>query len=354
MYEYAGGNAATVKANIDGALNKGLAVIVGEFGYQHTSGDVDEATIMSYSQQKGVGWLAWSWYGNGSSVAYLDLATGPAGTLTTWGNTVVNGSNGIAATSVQATVFGNGGTVPAAPTGLTATAGNAQASLSWTASSGATSYTVKRATTSGGPYTDVATGVTSTSYTNTGLTNGTTYFYVVSATNSAGTSANSSQASATPSNGGGTGNLVVQYKAQNSSPTDNTISPFFNIKNNGTSAVGLSTLKLRYYFTKDGSQALNFWTDWAQIGSSNVQGAFVNASGTGTDTYLEISFTSGAGSIAAGGQSGEIQTRFAKSDWANFNETGDYSFDATKNTAYVDWSRVTLYQNGTLVWGTEP
>ncbi|QMV43160.1 cellulase family glycosylhydrolase [Cohnella cholangitidis] len=447
MYEYAGGNAATVKANIDGALNKGLAVIVGEFGYQHTSGDVDEATIMSYSQQKGVGWLAWSWYGNGSSVAYLDLATGPAGTLTTWGNTVVNGPNGIAATSVQATVFGNGGTVPsapagltatagnaqatlnwtassgatsytvkrattsggpytivatgvtatsytntgltngttyyyvvsasnaagaspnssqasatpsagtpipAAPTGLTATAGNAQASLSWTASSGATSYTVKRAATSGGPYADVATGVTSTSYTNTGLTNGTTYYYVVSATNSAGTSANSSQASATPSNGGGTGNLVVQYKAQNSSPTDNTISPFFNIKNNGTSAVNLSTLKLRYYFTKDGNQALNFWTDWAQVGSSNVQGTFVNASGTGTDTYVEISFASGAGSIAAGGQSGEIQTRFAKSDWANFNETGDYSFDATKNTAYADWSRVTLYQNGTLVWGTEP
>jgi endoglucanase len=89
-------------------------------------------------------------------------------------------------------------TVPATPTNLVATAGNAQVALSWTASTGATSYTVRRATTSGGTYADVATGVTSTNYTNTGLTNGTAYYYVVSAVNSAGSSANSNQVSATP------------------------------------------------------------------------------------------------------------------------------------------------------------
>jgi beta-lactamase superfamily II metal-dependent hydrolase len=87
---------------------------------------------------------------------------------------------------------------PAAPTGLTATAGNAQVSLSWTASTGATSYNVKRATATGGPYTVVASGVNATTYTNTGLTNGTTYFYVVSAVNGVGESANSNEASATP------------------------------------------------------------------------------------------------------------------------------------------------------------
>jgi fibronectin type 3 domain-containing protein len=81
--------------------------------------------------------------------------------------------------------------IPATPTGLTATAGNAQVSLSWTASSGATSYNVKRATVTGGPYTTVA-SPTTTSDTDTGLTNGTTYYYVVSAVNSAGQSANSS------------------------------------------------------------------------------------------------------------------------------------------------------------------
>ena len=62
----------------------------------------------------------------------------------------------------------------------------------------ATSYNVKRSTTDGGPYTTIASGVTTTSYTNTGLTNGTTYYYVVSAVNSVGESGNSNQASATP------------------------------------------------------------------------------------------------------------------------------------------------------------
>src|SRR6266700_3497948 len=88
-------------------------------------------------------------------------------------------------------------TIPAAPTNLTATAGNAQVALSWSASSGATSYNVKRSTTSGGPYTTIS-SPTTTSYTDTGLTNGTTYYYVVSAVNTAGESANSSQVSATP------------------------------------------------------------------------------------------------------------------------------------------------------------
>jgi hypothetical protein len=88
-------------------------------------------------------------------------------------------------------------TAPASPTSLAATAGNQQINLTWTASSGATSYRVKRAMTSGGPYTQVATQ-SATSFTNTGLTDGTIYFYVVSAVNATGESANSTQASATP------------------------------------------------------------------------------------------------------------------------------------------------------------
>ncbi|MFO8006366.1 MAG: PA14 domain-containing protein, partial [Candidatus Brocadiia bacterium] len=87
---------------------------------------------------------------------------------------------------------------PNAPTNLTATAGDTQVSLNWDPSAGAQTYKVKRSTTSGGPYTEIATGLTDTHYTDTGLTNGTTYYYVVSAVNTVGESANSNEASATP------------------------------------------------------------------------------------------------------------------------------------------------------------
>ena len=87
--------------------------------------------------------------------------------------------------------------IPAAPTGVSAVGGNAQVAVSWSASAGATSYNVKRATVTGGPYTTVA-SPTTTSFTDTSVTNGTTYYYVVSAVNPAGESANSTQVAAAP------------------------------------------------------------------------------------------------------------------------------------------------------------
>ncbi len=89
---------------------------------------------------------------------------------------------------------------PAAPTGLMATAGNAQVALSWTTSAFATSYSVKRSTVSGGPYSPIGTTSAPTvTYTDSsGLNNGITYYYVVSATGTGGTSLDSSTVSAIP------------------------------------------------------------------------------------------------------------------------------------------------------------
>ncbi len=87
--------------------------------------------------------------------------------------------------------------VPAVPNGVTATAGNAEIGLRWSAAARATSYHLKRSNASGGPYTQIAT-TTFAGYTDVSRTNGVTYFYVVSAVNAAGESANSSQVSAKP------------------------------------------------------------------------------------------------------------------------------------------------------------
>src|ERR1700722_3719477 len=92
---------------------------------------------------------------------------------------------------------GDGGSASAAPTNLTATAGNQQASLTWTASSGATSYNVKRGMVSGGPYTTVGSPA-GTTYADSSLTNGTAYYYVVTAVDATGESGDSNQATATP------------------------------------------------------------------------------------------------------------------------------------------------------------
>jgi hypothetical protein len=86
---------------------------------------------------------------------------------------------------------------PAAPTNLVAKAGNGQVALSWMGSSGATSYNIYRSTIKGGEVI-YKTGVTTTSYTDTVVTNGTTYYYQVTAVNPAGESGKSNEVSAKP------------------------------------------------------------------------------------------------------------------------------------------------------------
>jgi hypothetical protein len=101
---------------------------------------------------------------------------------------------------------------PAAPTGLTATAGNGSVMLSWTASSGAVSYSIYQSATSGAEA--LVTSVSATSATISSLTNGTTYYFQVSANNAGGTSALSTQAQATPmAPAGGGGRLGLEELA---------------------------------------------------------------------------------------------------------------------------------------------
>jgi predicted alpha-1,2-mannosidase len=113
----------------------------------------------------------------------------PANFPSSW--TLQNGSS-INTGSGQITVW----SAPPVPAGLTAIAGNSQVSLSWISSAGAMSYNVKYSTTNGGSYLTI-TNTTGTSYLHAGLTNGGTYYYVVSAVNAVDESDNSSQVSVT-------------------------------------------------------------------------------------------------------------------------------------------------------------
>jgi len=86
---------------------------------------------------------------------------------------------------------------PSAPSGVTATPGNNQVALIWSASTGATGYSIGRASNSAGPYASIGES-SSTSFTDTSATNGTAYYYVVSASNAMGSSVNSAAVAATP------------------------------------------------------------------------------------------------------------------------------------------------------------
>jgi hypothetical protein len=116
-----------------------------------------------------------------------------------------------ASTSTPSSLMITGAAAPAAPTGATATAGNAQVTLSWTASSGAATYNVYQGTSAGGESTTaIQTGIIGTSAVVGALTNGSTYYFTIAAVNSNGTSAASSEANATPTapttaGGGGSG-----------------------------------------------------------------------------------------------------------------------------------------------------
>jgi hypothetical protein len=87
---------------------------------------------------------------------------------------------------------------PATPYGLAATAMYNQVLLTWYPAYGAASYTVQRATVAGGPYTVLATNITDIRFLDTLVTNGTTYYYIITSNSSVGSSNDSSEISATP------------------------------------------------------------------------------------------------------------------------------------------------------------
>jgi fibronectin type 3 domain-containing protein len=134
---------------------------------------------------------------------YSSMSLDPSDDCTFWYTTEYKASSGSFNWNTYIASFKFSGcgssTPPTTPTGLTATAGDAQVSLTWTASADATGYDVLRSTNGiDGTYTALTSGVASTSYTDSDVTNGTQYCYEVDASNANGTSDPSSPQCATP------------------------------------------------------------------------------------------------------------------------------------------------------------
>jgi fibronectin type 3 domain-containing protein len=226
--------------------------------------------------------------------------------------------------------------VPAVPTGVSAKAvSGSQISLGWTAASNATGYNIKRAAASGGPYTTIATGVMGTSYTDSGLTPGTAYYYVVSAVNLDNESSNSAETSATLP--------IAQLKFNETSGTtaaDATGSNWNGTLVNGPVwAAGKSGNALDLDGTNDyvslpagvvASSATSTIAAWVNLDTvSNWMRIF--DFGSGTSTYMFLSPKSGSGKI-----------RFAIKN----NGSSEQIIDGTSALATGGWHHVAVTLNG--------
>jgi hypothetical protein len=178
---------------------------------------------------------------------------------------------------------------PATPTGLAATTVGSYAYLTWNSSPGATSYNVKRSTASGGPYTTVASLGSTTRYTDPALTNGLVFYYVVSAANSVGTSANSSPISvASP--------IVITTTHEYGSANTYPFTPTWTIQTNGDLILGQSPSTAFGNFTNwppvVGARDVSFLTDGGNLTISSVAGA---SGGNVTSTNYVICGNDGSG-----------------------------------------------------------
>ena len=223
LYQQAWFNSSTTPASLDAIWAKYWAYIstngtapvwVGEFGTDNTSADIQntaagsqgqwfQSLVAFLSSNSGLSWTYWALNGE-DSYALLD---------SNYDATPVSATKQSMLASIQFPLSGGGTSctaVPSAPTGLTATAVSSSGiNLSWTAVTPPTnctiiSYTVYRSTTSGftpSSSNQVGTVTSGTAFSDTGLTASTTYYYKVEAVDADGSSAASTQASATTSAG---------------------------------------------------------------------------------------------------------------------------------------------------------
>ena len=154
----------------------------------------------------------------------------------------------------------------------------------------------------------------------------------------------------------------MQYLCTTTAGTTTDAQSQWRLYNPDPTAIPLSEITMRYWFTyTDVTQTLVADTGYTDlIGgystqrtlTSYVNDSIATTSRVDADHYYEVGFTSGAGDIYWGDYV-TVQARYHTSTFGSMGQTNDYSFDATK-TAFTNYSKITVYRNGTLVWGTEP
>ena len=141
-----------------------------------------------------------------------------------------------------------------------------------------------------------------------------------------------------------------------------------DVTNEAAVSFPLTSLTLRYWYTVDAAKEQELDCDFAKLGCTNLVTSAdtspapkfvpVTPARDGANEYAEIAFTAGALSLDPFLDTGEIQLRLHNMDYSPITQTDDYSYDADNCAAMaptaVEWSKITAYLDGVLVWGTEP
>jgi mannan endo-1,4-beta-mannosidase len=289
-------------------VNAKLPILIGEFGGPPDQwGDPDEDTMMATAQQLRLGYLAWSWSGNTDPILDLAIDFDPS-RLSSWGQRIFNGANGIAQTAKEATVYGGGTpgdtqapTAPGTPTASAVTA--TSATLTWTAATdnvGVTGYDIVRV--SGGTETKVATSTTN-SVTLTGLTADTAYTFAVYARDAAGNrSPRSATVNVTTAEGGGTpgASCSVGYRVVGEWPGG--FQGEIALRNTGTAPVNGWTLVFAF---ANGQTISNMWG-----GTATQNGGTVSVSPASYTSTIPAGGSVTLGFIAGKGATNTTPTAF--------------------------------------------
>ncbi|MEK3722334.1 fibronectin type III domain-containing protein [Paenibacillus sp. FSL H8-0034] len=217
---------------------------------------------------------------------------------------------------------------PSIPLNLIASAGNSQVTVTWTAVTGAAGYNIKRSTTAGGPYTTIATNVYGSPYTDTTVTNGTTYYYVVTALNDFGESGNSNEASATPTS---SNSEVDQNIKEFSIPMNSfcSVSQSMDLSLNITNLKSsVADLKL-FLYKKNGASLSTAGSSYDGIESTIVPATSFQLAGNETSLY-HITFGGSNNNCADRVYSGKIEV-----DSESYSLIASGWVDGTKGNATV-------------------
>ncbi|WP_417159130.1 cellulase family glycosylhydrolase [Streptomyces gilvifuscus] len=281
-----------------------LPLLIGEFGGPADQyGDPDEDTMMATAQQLKLGYLAWSWSGNTDPILDLAVNFDPK-QLSSWGQRVFNGANGIARTAKEATVFGGGSgdtqapTAPGTPTASAVT--STSVTLTWPAATddvGVTGYDVVRV--GSGDETRVATSTTNTA-TVSGLTAATAYTFAVYAHDAAGNRSTRSATVNVTTDKAPTTACSVGYRVVGEWPGG--FQGEIKIGNPGTAAI--NGWKLGFAFA-DGQTVSNMWG-----GTAAQSGGTVTVTPASYTTTIPAGGSVTVGFIASKGSTNTAPTAF--------------------------------------------